>query len=116
MQIIVEKKDNAVVLSIHGHFNAAAAPEFERIFNQRLDAGELRFILNMAELDFISSAGLCSILASAKKISERDGNLVVCALQGEALKVFEISGFAALFSIYPTEGAALKQVDAVRLP
>jgi len=110
MQIIVKKKDPAVILSIHGHFNAGAAPEFERIFNQYLDAGERRFVLNLDELTFISSAGLCSILAAAKKIKERDGNLVVCALQGEALKVFEISGFAALFSIYPTEAAALKQV------
>ena len=110
MQIIVEKKDPAVILSIHGHFNAAATPEFERIFNQRLDAGERRFVLNLAELTFISSAGLCSILAAAKKIKERDGNMVVCALQGEALDVFDISGFAALFSLYPTEAAALKQV------
>ena len=110
MQIIVKKKAPAVVLSIHGHFNAETAPEFERIFNQHLDAGEHRFILNLAELTFISSAGLCSILAAAKKNSERNGNLVVCALQGEALNVFEISGFAALFSLYPTEAAALKQV------
>ena len=110
MQIIVTKKDPAVILSIHGHFNAAATPEFERIFNQHLDAGERRFVLNLAELTFISSAGLCSILATAKKIKERDGNMVVCALQGEALKIFEISGFASLFSIYTTEAAALKQV------
>ena len=110
MQIIVKKEDPAVVLSIQGHFNAGAAPEFERIFNQHLDAGERRFVLNVAEMTFISSAGLCSILAAAKKIGGRDGNLVVCALQGEALKVFEISGFAALFSLYPTEAAALKQV------
>jgi len=110
MQIIVEKKAAAIVLSIHGHFNAAATPEFERIFNQHLDAGARHFILNLAGLTFISSAGLCSILAAAKKVSERDGDMAVCALQGEALKVFEISGFAALFSIYPTEAAALKQV------
>ena len=110
MQIIVTKKGPAVVLSIHGHFNAAATPEFERIFNQCLNAGERRFVLNMAELTFISSAGLCSILTAAKKNSDLDGNLVICALQGEALKVFEISGFAALFSLYPTEAEALKQV------
>jgi anti-anti-sigma factor len=110
MQIIVEKKDPVVILSIHGQFNAGTTPEFERIFNQRLDAGERRFVLNLAELTFISSAGLCSILAAAKKIKERDGNMVLCALQGEALKVFEISGFATLFSIFPTEAAALKQV------
>ncbi|MDD5677449.1 MAG: STAS domain-containing protein [Kiritimatiellae bacterium] len=116
MQIIIENKSGAVVLSIHGHFNAAATPEFERILNQRLDAGGRHFILNMADLTFISSAGLCSILASAKKISERDGSIVICALQGEAQKVFEISGFAALFSICPTEAAALKQLDAVCLP
>ena len=110
MQIITAKKAPAVVLSIQGHFNAAATPEFERIFNQHLDTGERRFVLNLAEMTFISSAGLCSILAAAKKIKERDGNLVICALQGEALKVFEISGFAALFSLYPTEATALKQV------
>jgi len=116
MQIIVEKKAAVAVVSIHGHFNAAATPEFERIFDQHLDTGERRFILNLAELTFINSAGLCSILAAAKKISELKGTLVICALQGEALKVFEISGFATLLSIYPTEAVALKQVDTVRLP
>ncbi|MBU0714572.1 MAG: STAS domain-containing protein [Verrucomicrobia bacterium] len=110
MQIIIAKKAPAIILSIYGHFNAAATAEFERIFNQHLDAGERHFVLNLAEMTFISSAGLCSILATAKKIKERDGNIVICALQGEALKVFEISGFAALFSFYPTEAAALKQV------
>ena len=110
MQIIVKKKDPAIILSIHGHFNAGDAQEFERIFNQHLDTGERHFVLNLAELIYINSAGLCSILAAAKKIKERDGNMVVCALQGAALKVFEISGFTALFSIYPTEAAALKQV------
>ncbi|MFH1477532.1 MAG: STAS domain-containing protein [Verrucomicrobiota bacterium] len=110
MQIIVNKKNTAVVLGIHGHLNAGDVPEFERIFNQHLDAGERRFVLNLAELTFINSAGLCSILAAAKKIEERDGNIVICALKGEVLKVFEISGFTALFSIYPTETAALKQI------
>ena len=110
MQIIAAKKDSAIILSIQGHFNAGAAQEFERIFNQHLDAGERHFVLNLAELTFISSAGLCSILAAAKKNRERDGNMVICALQGEALKVFEISGFATLFSLYPTEAIALKQV------
>ena len=110
MQIIIAKKDPAIILSIHGHFNAGATPEFERIFNQYLNTGERRFILNLAELTFISSAGLCSLLAAAKKLKERDGNLVICVLQGEALKVFEISGFAALFPIYTTEAAALKEV------
>jgi len=110
MQIIIAKKDATVILSIHGHFSADTAPEFERILYLQLDSGERRFVLNLAELTFISSAGLCSILATAKKIKEQDGNMVICALQGEALKVFEISGFAALFSLYPTEAAALKQV------
>ena len=110
MQIVIAKKAPAIVLSIKGHFNAAATPEFERIFTQHLNAGERHFVLDLAELAFINSAGLCSILAIAKKIKEQDGNLVVCALQGAALKVFEISGFTALFSIYPTEAAALKQV------
>lgn len=110
MQIIIAKKATAVIFSIKGHFNAAAAPEFERIFNQHLDAGDRHFVLNLAELTFVSSAGLCSILAAAKKIKEREGTFAVCALQGEALNVFEISGFAALFSLYPTEAAALKHV------
>jgi len=114
MQIIVDKKTAATVLGIHGHFNAAATPEFERVLKQCLDGGERRFVLNLAELTFISSTGLQSILSTAKAIKERNGNMVVCALQGEALKIFKISGFATLFSMYPTEAAALKQVDAAQ--
>lgn len=110
MQILVKKCPPAVVLGINGHFNAASAPEFERLFNQCLEAGERRFVLNLAELTFISSAGLCSILAVAKKAREQGGNFVACNLRGEALKVFEISGFAALFSFFPSEAVALKHV------
>lgn len=110
MQIIVNKNGPALVLSLHGHFNAASTPEFERLCNQHLDSGENRIVLNLAELTFISSAGLCSVLAIAKKAKEKDGNFVVSNLRGEALKVFEISGFAALFSFYPTEAIALKHV------
>ncbi len=109
MHIISYKKKSTVILRVHGHLNADTATEFERVLNQQLDAGELKFILNLAELTLINSAGLCSILAFAKKIKERNGSIAVCALHGEALKVFEISGFAALFAMYPTEAMALKQ-------
>ena len=116
MQIVVDKKKSTVILRIHGHLNADTATEFERVLNQQLDGGELNFVLNLAELTVINSAGLCSILAIAKKVNERNGSIAICALQGAARKVFEISGFAALFAMYPTEVMALNRTDAKKWP
>ncbi len=108
MHIAIEARPAAVVLALQGHFDGASVPEFERVIGAQAASGR-RLILDLNDLEFISSAGLCGILTAARKLGDHDTSLALCRLRGEVQKVFDISGFAALLPIFPTVAAAERQ-------
>jgi len=66
--------------------------------------------LDSSDLEYISSAGLRSMLAIAKVLKTKEGKLVFAGLQGPVKDVFKISGFGLIFTIFDTEAEALKQL------
>jgi anti-anti-sigma factor len=63
--------------------------------------------MDLARLDFTSSAGLRVILSAAKEARQRGGDLRVAAVQPNVNKVFELSGFTSILKFYPDTAAAV---------
>ena len=74
----------------------------------RIDAGEATLLLDLAQLDYISSAGLRSLLIAAKRAQSAEGRLAVCALTTNVREVFRISGFDTIIDVHPDRDAALR--------
>lgn len=110
MEIMIRKEKDIVVVSVKGRMDALTAPEFEKCLSDLISKGEQTFLVNFTGLDYISSAGLRSILVIAKQMKARQGNMVFTGLQGSVEEVFMISGFYSIFKIFKTEDAALGQV------
>ena len=62
------KENNAVIVKISGRMDAVTAPEFEKILSAWIDESEKYFVVDLSSLEYISSAGLRSILIIAKKL------------------------------------------------
>ncbi len=75
-----------------------------------IEEGEVNFIVDFEELDYISSAGLRSILVTAKKLKSTNGKLLLTKLKDVVKEVFEISGFSKIIPIYDSMDAALEQI------
>jgi len=110
MEINTRKKDNVFVVSLKGKLDAVTAPEFDKKLEGLLSEGENNLIINLGELEYISSAGLRSILAFAKQLKANGGRMVLAELRGPVKEVFEISGFYSIFQILESEAAALNQM------
>ena len=110
MNIDATKEGNAVVMSLRGRLDAGASSEFESKLSDWISKGDNNFLLNFAGLEYISSAGLRSILAVSKKLKERDGKLFLTGLHGPVEEVFKISGFLSIFRAFTTTEAALKEI------
>ncbi len=108
MEISTKKDQNNVIVSIMGRMDAVTSPEFEKSLSELIAAGDINFLINMSRLEYISSAGLRSILTIAKILKAKSGNLLFAGLQGPVKDVFNISGFGAIFKIFETEEDALK--------
>ena len=108
MEIDTAKENNKVIVSVKGKIDAVTAPEFEKTLADFIVQGEKSFLLNFGGLEYISSAGLRSILFTAKQLKSKSGNMIFCGLKGPVRDVFKISGFDTIFKIYNTREEALK--------
>ncbi|MDD3311573.1 STAS domain-containing protein [Pseudodesulfovibrio sp.] len=107
MEFSTTKKDGALVVAVEGRMDAITTTEFDAQSQTWLADGEKKVIADLSGLEYISSAGLRSILAAAKQLKGSGGQLVFCGLSGMVEEVFNVSGFAAMFTIHKTLDDAL---------
>lgn len=97
MIINVEKNNEKAVLKIEGRLDTVTAPQLENAINELpLDVKEL--VLDMAKLEYVSSAGLRVILSAQKKMS-RLGGMKLLSVCDAVMEVFEITGFIDILVI-----------------
>ncbi|HOK07398.1 MAG TPA: STAS domain-containing protein [Syntrophales bacterium] len=109
MEIAVNKVPDGVVIALAGRMDAVTAPKFDRVMDDLIARGERRIVVDLKDLEYISSAGLQSILAAAKRLEPEGGRIDLAALQGPVFEVFDISGFTSIFHIFDSPAAALQE-------
>ncbi len=110
MEISTEKREKGLIVSVKGKVDAVTSQAFEKSLADLIEKGETTLLLNLSELDYISSAGLRSILSTAKLLKAKNGKLFFFGLHGPVKDVFKISGFGSIFKIYDTMEEALQQL------
>lgn len=93
-----------------GRIDSVTSPHLEEALVAALTGGERRVVLDMASVDYISSAGLRVLLVAAKRLRENGGRFVLCGLNGPVRQVFELAGFLPLFAIEPSRDRAVARV------
>ncbi len=109
MEIDTKKVDRTTVVSISGRMDAVTTPEAESRLSQLISSGEKQLVINLQQLDYISSAGLRALLATAKRLKAEQGDITFVHLEGHVKEVFEISGLYSVFKVFDTTDAAPKQ-------
>lgn len=109
MDIQSSKESSATVVSVTGRMDAITAPAFDKTLNELIAAGETRFVVELAGLDYISSAGLRSILAIAKLLKGKGGLICFANVEGTVREVFDISGFGSIFRMHESVAGALSE-------
>ena len=110
MDIAESRKNGAVVLGLNGRVDASNASVLEQRVLALLDAGETRLVIDCAQLQYISSAGLRVLLVAAKRLSN-SGKLALAALNNQIRDVFDIAGFSSIFQICRTQDDAVAAVQ-----
>jgi anti-anti-sigma factor len=77
-------------VSVIGALNTDTAPEFEQQLQTVLEEGHELTVLDMKELDYISSAGLRVIFKAAKQAKNAGNRLAAANRKPHIDKVFEI--------------------------
>lgn len=112
MELKIEKNNNYLLLAPEGRIDAGTSQQFDTSFNEAYGAqGSSDIILDLTEVEYLSSAGLRSVLKIAKLCSSGKKKLVLCGIQPPVNEVFRISGFAALLKITKTRDEAAAMIS-----
>ena len=84
-------------LLLDGRLDSTTAPEVEEIVLQMADRFE-KVILNMAQLEYISSAGLRVLKLLYMALRKKNGELAIKNANKLVMEVFEMTGFAGLLT------------------
>jgi anti-anti-sigma factor len=105
---ITEREEKGVsVFTLEGRIDSQGAISLDAALQAAVSAGKHKMVLDMAEVNYISSAGLRTLADVSTKNAEKGGDLKLVALQRKVLRVFRIIGFDKLFAIYDTLEAAI---------
>ncbi len=76
-------------LKLEGWLDTQAAPQLEEEVD-KLEDGIESLVLDLNDLEYISSAGLRQIVATHKKM---DGNMTIANVSVEIMNIFKMTGF-----------------------
>lgn len=107
MKITASKQNNITILSLLGRMDATTVNEFEKACQAQFKNNINNIIINLAELEYISSAGLRGILLMQKTCLAAKGTLAFCSMQTMVAEVFRISGFNAILPVHNTLDEAI---------
>ena len=107
MEITETRHANATILALAGRLDGLASPGLEKQIETALAAGSKVLVLDLAKLDYVSSAGLRVFLSAAKKFKTAGGRATFAALPPKIREVFELSGFLSVLDIRADVASAL---------
>jgi len=107
VEILEKRTGNVNVISLSGRLDAYSANDMEQKLHSLIDADQVRLIVSLEQLEYISSSGLRVLLAALKKVRKQKGDIRLACLRPYVKEVFDIAGFTQLFTIFDAEEAAV---------
>jgi anti-anti-sigma factor len=104
----VSEIGSVVIARFGGNLDTNTSPAAQNTLNELIEKGSTKILVNLEKVDFVSSAGLRILLATAKRLSGAGGSLRITNLNETVFEVFEISGFSTILDVFSTEELALE--------
>lgn len=99
MEVGESRLDGALVLAPAGRIDSDTAPMLEARLLLAAEHGDAQVVVDFAQVEYISSAGLRALLSGAKQVQNIGGGVALCGINMNVREVFEVSGFVAVFAV-----------------
>lgn len=97
MNIELNKQNDLLTVTLKGRLDTNTSPALEDIITN-LDNDIKDLVINIKDLEYISSAGLRVLLAAQKKMN-KIGSMKVINVCDSIMEIFEITGFIDILVI-----------------
>ncbi|MEX1030946.1 MAG: anti-sigma F factor antagonist [Paenibacillaceae bacterium] len=111
LQIEMEQHRKALIVRLRGELDHHTAETVKARMEEAIRREDsLHIILSLKDLTFMDSSGLGVILGRYKQIIAKGGKMVVCDIQQDIYRLFEMSGLFKIVTLETNERAALSSL------
>jgi anti-anti-sigma factor len=111
MEIEKERVGDVHVVTAHGRLDGIYSTAFANEVGALISGTHPKILIDFADIDHVTSAGLRAVLILVKKAKASGGAFALCGVNEQVREILDTSGFDAMFGIHPgrTEGIAALQ-------
>ncbi len=95
------------VVDVNGFVDAHTYSQLAEVLNNLIAEGNYNLILDLKDLEYISSAGFTVLLATARKVREKGGDLRLVNLPLRIRKIADVLGCSSIIKIFEDQKEAL---------
>lgn len=106
VNIIVEDMKRVELVRISGRIDSSNATQFDNVLKEVVSRKN-NVVLEMSEVDYISSAGLRAMIALLRECKKHKGDVRLANPSDRVTEVLALAGLDSLFEVYETEAAAV---------
>lgn len=97
MEINIKQDGDTVIISPVGNIDYSTAPEIDAVVEKNADAAQ-QMIMDLSQVDYISSAGLRILLNADELMADKDG-FIIKNVSPSVMEVLVMTGFAEALTI-----------------
>ena len=98
MEIVVKQEGTPFIFALVGRLDTNTSPQLDEYATQLASKNITDIVVDMADCDFVSSAGLRVIVAMQKRAA-KGGSLVFRNVVSDVMDVFQMTGFDKILTI-----------------
>ena len=108
MSFQVSKVNDVTLIEVEGQLIVGNRQELKQVVLDKLEGGDLKFVVDFANTGYIDSSGLGVLVSLSKKIREQGGELRLSSLNEDLRTLFELTQLDTLFRIADDKDQALE--------
>jgi anti-sigma B factor antagonist len=95
------------ILELAGRFDAYEEPQVKQWLDKEAAVASARLIVNLAQVNFVDSTALATLVQGMKHCRQQNGDLYLCHLQQSVRIIFELTRLDKAFEIFLDEAEAI---------
>lgn len=107
MNIDIKEMKRVDLFAVSGRIDSSSAPELGVALNNQIDGGTTNIIVDLAGVEYMSSAGLRELVAALKRVKNVGGDLRLCSPSVRAAEVLDLAGLRSIFQIFDSTTSAV---------
>jgi anti-sigma B factor antagonist len=114
LRVQISKKGaqaDIAVVQIYGAVDTLAAYTFQEQMNTLMKTGVYKYIIDLENLEYISSAGIGIFSAMDFELQKHHGRIVFVCISKKIYKLFDMIGLTAIFEIKDTVEKAIEEFE-----